>query len=59
MDGKNREGPGGRGEAEGMWHGDGAGLGSSPRELKATAEELVWKRRKTRGRKERRERWET
>lgn len=33
-------------------------MGSSPGELKATAEELVWKRRNTRGRKERRERWE-
>lgn len=56
MDGKNREGPGG--EGEGMWRGAGAGLGSSPRELKATAEELVWNRRKTKGRKERKERWD-
>lgn len=56
MDGKNREGPGG--EGEGMWCGAGAGLGSSPRELKATAEELVWNRRKTKGRKERKERWD-
>lgn len=41
-----------------MWCEDGAELGSSPRELKATAEELVWRRRKTKGRGERRERWE-
>lgn len=58
MDGENTEGPGGGREGEGIWCGDGAGLGSSPGELKATAEELVWKRRKTKGRKERRERWE-
>lgn len=41
-----------------MWCEDGAELGSSPREFKATAEELVWRRRKTKGRGERRERWE-
>lgn len=33
-------------------------MGSSPGALKATAEELVWKRRKTKGRGERRERRE-
>lgn len=41
-----------------MWCEDGAELGSGPREFKATAEELVWRRRKTKGRRERRERWE-
>lgn len=40
-----------------MWCGDGAELGSSLGELKATAEELVW-RRKTKDRGERRESWE-
>lgn len=38
--------------------GDGAGLGSSSGELKATAEELVWRRRKTKDRRERRDRRE-
>ena len=51
MDGKNPEGPEGGGEGKGMWCGDGAGLGSSPGEFKATAEELVWRRRKTKGRR--------
>lgn len=63
MDGKKTEGPGaeggGGGGGEGsMWCEDGAELGSGPREFKATAEELVWRRRKTKGRGERRERWE-
>lgn len=39
-----------------MWCVEGAELDSSPGELKATAEELVWRRRKTKGRGERRER---
>ena len=39
-------GGGGEGE-ESMWCEDGAELGSSPREFKATAEELVWRRKKT------------
>lgn len=30
-----------------MWCEDGAELGGSPREFKATEEELVWRRRKT------------
>lgn len=38
-----------------MWSERGAELGSSPWELKATAEELVWRQRKTKGREERRE----
>lgn len=37
-----------------MWCESGAELGSSPGELKATEEELVWRRRKTKGREERR-----
>lgn len=53
MDGKNTEGPGGGGEGEGsVWGEDGAELGNS--EFKATVEELVWKRRKTKGRERKR-----
>lgn len=37
---------------------DEAELGSSPREFKATEEELVWRRRKTKGRGKKREKQE-
>lgn len=41
-----------------MWCEDGAELGSSPREFKATAEELVWRRKKTKERGEERKKEE-
>lgn len=41
-----------------MWCESGVELGSSPGELKATAEELVWRRRKTKGGEERNKRGE-
>ena len=50
-------GGGGEGE-ESMWCEDGAELGSSPREFKATAEELVWRRKKTKERGEERKKEE-
>lgn len=54
VDGRNTEGTkGGEPAGGGVWRGDGAELGSTPRELKATAEELVCRRRKTKA--ERRE----
>jgi hypothetical protein len=57
-DGQNIEGMRGEGKQGMVWGRDGAELGSSSRELRATAEELVW-RRKTKGRgKGEREKWE-
>lgn len=56
VDGRNTEGTkGGEPAGGGVWRGDGAELGSTPRELKATAEELVCRRRKTKAERRNRE----